>query len=60
MNKKAVFGVIAVLAVIAAIVMNRIGRHSSHLSELKDYWWYPLPLAVICLLIAAAPGKKPQ
>ena len=58
MNKKAVFGVIGVLAVIAAIVMYRAGKNSSHLSELKDFWWYPLPLAAICFLVAAAPGKK--
>jgi hypothetical protein len=60
MNKKAVFGVIGVLAIIASIVMYTIGKKSSHLSELKDFWWYPLPLAVICFLVAAAPGKKPQ
>lgn len=60
MNKKTVLGVIGVLAVIASIVMNRMGKNSSHLSELKDFWWYPLPLAVICFLVAAAPGKKPQ
>jgi hypothetical protein len=58
MNKKAVFGVIGVIAVIASIVMYRIGSHSSHLSELKNFWWYPLPLAVICFIGAASPGKK--
>jgi hypothetical protein len=60
MNKKVFFSAIAVLAVIAAAVMYKMGKNSSHLSELKDFWWYPLPLAVICFLIAAAPGKKPQ
>lgn len=60
MNKKVVFGVIGILAVIASIVMYRMGKNSSHLSELKDFWWYPLPLAVICFLVAATPGKKPQ
>ena len=60
MNKKAVFGAIGVLAVLAAIVMFFMGKNSSHLSELKDFWWYPLPLAVICFLVAAVPGKKPQ
>jgi CDP-diglyceride synthetase len=58
MNKKTVFGVIGVLAVVASIVMYRVGRHSSHLSELKNFWWYPLPLAVICFLAAASPVKK--
>ncbi len=60
MNKKAFFGIIGVLAIIASVVMYLMGKNSSHLSELKDFWWYPLPLAVICFLIAAAPGKKPQ
>jgi hypothetical protein len=60
MNKKTVFGVIGILAVIAAIVMYKAGKNSSHLSELKDFWWYPLPLAVLCFLGAAAPGKKSQ
>ena len=59
MNKKAVFGTIGVLAVVAAIAMYMMGKNSSHLSELKDSWWYPLPLAVICFLVAAVPGKKP-
>lgn len=58
MNKKTVFGVIGILAVIASIVMYKVGKNSSHLSELKDFWWYPLPLAVLCFLGAAAPNKK--
>jgi hypothetical protein len=40
--------------------MYMMGKNSSHLTELKDFWWYPLPLAVICFLVAASPGKKPQ
>ncbi len=60
MNKKAVFGVLGVLAVVASIVMYKVGKSSSHLSELKDFWWYPLPLAVICFLVAAAAGKKAE
>ncbi len=51
------FGFVGLLAVIASIVMYRMGKNSSHLSELKDFWWYPLPLAVICFLIAGAKKK---
>lgn len=58
MNKKLFFVVIGVLAIIASIVMYIMGKNSSHLTELKDFWWYPLPLAVICFLIVASPGKK--
>ncbi|MFZ1263082.1 MAG: hypothetical protein WAT34_06180 [Chitinophagaceae bacterium] len=58
MNKKIVFGIIGILAIIASVVMYRIGKNSSHLSELKDFWWYPLPLAAICFLVAGAKKKE--
>jgi hypothetical protein len=58
MNKKVVFGTIGVLALIASLVMYKVGSSSSHLSELKDFWWVPLPLAVICLLVAASAKPK--
>lgn len=54
MSKK-VFMVIGILAVTASVAMYVIGKDSSHLSELKDYWWAPLPVALICLVLA---GKK--
>ena len=57
MKRKAFFLVVALLAVVAAIVMNVVGKNSSHMSELKDFWWYPLPLAALCILAAMA-GKK--
>jgi CDP-diglyceride synthetase len=58
MSKKTVFGVIGVLALIASLVMYKVGNSSSHLSELKDFWWVPLPLAAICLLVAASAKPK--
>jgi CDP-diglyceride synthetase len=58
MSKKTVFGVIGGLALIASIVMYKVGSSSSHLSELKDFWWMPLPLAVICFLVAASSKPK--
>ena len=58
MNKKIFFGIVGLLAVIASIVMYRRGKNSSHLSELKNFWWYPLPLAVICFLIAGTKKKE--
>jgi hypothetical protein len=57
MNKKMFFGTVGILAVIASIVMYIVGGNSSHLSELKQFWWYPLPLAVICFLVAGAKKK---
>jgi len=58
MNKKVFFGIVGLLAVIASVVMYRMGKNSSHLSELKDFWWYPLPLAVICFLVAGTKKKE--
>ena len=52
MNKKSVFYILGVLCIVASIAMYMIGKNSSHLSELKDFWWVPLPLAAIALLIA--------
>lgn len=50
--------IIAVLAIIASIAMYMVGSNSGHLSELKDFFWVPLPLAAICLFIAF--GKKKE
>ncbi len=58
MSKKIFFSIIGLLAVIASIVMYKMGKNSSHLSELKDFWWYPLPLAVICFLVAVSKKKE--
>ncbi|HPE82774.1 MAG: hypothetical protein KDC94_09715 [Aequorivita sp.] len=49
--------ILAALCLIASIVMYMVGKNSSHLSELKDFFWVPLPLAVICLLIAFSKKK---
>jgi hypothetical protein len=58
MNKKIIFGTVGALALIAAAVMYKVGNNSSHLSELKDFWWVPLPLAIICFLVAASSKPK--
>lgn len=49
MKKKVLIGV-GCLSVIASIAMYAIGDGSSHLSELKDFFWTPLPLAVVSFL----------
>jgi len=38
--------------------MYQIGNTSSHLSELKDYYYYPLPLACILIAIGIQQLKK--
>lgn len=54
-NSMLLFGI---LCFIAAAVMYMIGNSSSHLSELKDFFWVPLPLGVICVLVFFAKSKK--
>lgn len=49
---KSIWIVIGFLALAAAWIMRIVGGNSSHLSELRDFWWIPLPLALICFLIA--------
>ena len=52
MNRKSLFYILGVVCVIASIAMYMIGKNSSHLSELQEFWWIPLPLGAIALLIA--------
>lgn len=42
--------ILAALCVIASAAMYIIGNDSSHLSELKDFWYVPLPLGLIAIL----------
>lgn len=58
MNKKTVFTILGVLALAASAIMYKVGNSSSHLSELKDFWWIPLPLGI--LLLIAANASKPK
>jgi hypothetical protein len=53
MNRKSLFYGLGLLCIIASIAMYLIGKNSSHLSELKDFWWVPLPLGAISLLLAS-------
>jgi CDP-diglyceride synthetase len=52
MNKKTLFGALGVVCLAASAAMYFIGKNSSHLSELKDFWWIPLPLGALALLLA--------
>jgi hypothetical protein len=52
MNKKNIFYLLGVLCIVASVVMYFIGKESSHLSELKEFWWIPLPLAALLLIVA--------
>ncbi len=52
MNKKKIFGILGVLCIVASITMYFMGKNNPNLSELKDFWWMPLPLGAIALLLA--------
>lgn len=58
MSKKTIYGILGLLALVAAVAMKVVGKQSSHLSELQEFWWYPLPIAFLCLLGAVAPDKR--
>lgn len=58
MNKKIVFLVLGILALAASVVMYRMGRSSANLSELKQFWWVPLPLGFLCFMAAGASKKQ--
>ncbi|MEK9159735.1 MAG: hypothetical protein AAB383_03315 [Patescibacteria group bacterium] len=51
-NPKKIFQVIGSLALIASIAMFIVGSNSGHLTELKDFFWAPLILAVVCFFAA--------
>jgi hypothetical protein len=50
--------ILSVLCLIASIVMYKVGNSSSHLSELADFWWVPLPLAILALLMGLRKTKQ--
>ena len=51
MNKK-FYGIVGMLAVASSLGMYLAGNNSTHLTELKNYWLIPLPIALICFLLA--------
>ena len=57
MNKNILLG-IGGLAILAAVIMYLVGKDSSHLSELADFFWVPLPLAVVCIAGGMMKGKN--
>jgi len=56
MNKSVLY-VIAVIAIAVSIGLKVMSRNA-RTTELADYWWIPLPLALICLIAAEAKKKK--
>lgn len=49
MNQK-LCRVLVSLSVTASLIMFFVGKGSSHLSELYDFFWVPLPLAIVGII----------
>lgn len=49
MNKSILLAV-GIISFLAAIVMFLVGSNSSHLTELKDFFWVPIPLGILGLI----------
>jgi hypothetical protein len=52
MNKKNLFYMLGLLCIVTSIAMYFIGKESNNLSELQEFWWIPLPIAALALLVA--------
>ena len=52
MGKKIALIVVALLAFGATIFMYHGGKTNPAWSEMRGVWWIPLPLAIICSLLA--------
>ena len=52
MKKPVTLQFLASLCFIASIGMYVVGSNSGHLTELKDFFWAPLPLGVIFQVLA--------
>jgi len=44
--------ILASLCFSAAVGMYAVGSTNGHLTELKDFFWIPIPLGLICTIVA--------
>lgn len=51
MKQKLFFWIFGIICLVAAIVMYVIGSGSSHLSELADFFYIPIPLGIISIML---------
>jgi|GEM_PF-745625 len=56
MKKKIIMLLLGVIVLIASGGMYWLGNESSNLSELKDFWYMPLPLGVFLIIIGMNKG----
>jgi hypothetical protein len=48
---------VGLLALVAAIYMY-IKKGNPRMTELENYWWIPLPIALICFIVVGNSRKK--
>ncbi|HYG49266.1 MAG TPA: hypothetical protein VD905_00110 [Flavobacteriales bacterium] len=48
MQRGVIYIVLAAVCCLSAFVMYQVGSHNGHLTEFRDYYYVPLPLAVVC------------
>ncbi|MES2836494.1 MAG: hypothetical protein V4667_03140 [Bacteroidota bacterium] len=51
MKQKLFFWIFGVICLIASIAMFVIGTNSGHLSELADFFYVPIPLGIISIML---------
>lgn len=49
---KRTYYILGVICIIAAGAMYFLGKEDPKLTELKDFWWIPVPLAALFLILA--------
>ena len=57
MGKKILFIALGILCLTAGAIMYNL-RNDSHLSELGDYFWTPLPLGVLSIIMGIVTKKN--
>ena len=57
MGRKILFIVLGVLCLVAGAIMYSF-RNDSHLSELGDYFWTPVPLGVLSIILGIVTKKN--
>lgn len=57
MSKK-IFNIIGVICLLASAWMYYNAKYNGALRELREFWWWPLPAALVAFLLAASRSKK--
>ena len=56
---KSVLIILMILSFAASALMYYLGNESGRMDELLDFWYYPIPLGVLCLVGLFKQKKTP-